>query len=229
MKKILLMLSMLLIGMQMNGENKYFPTGTTWKEESRFWGERDTITYVVGEEVMKDGVAYNEVLRNGNRHCLLREEGPLVFMWIDEYENGLLYDFDWWEGKDYVIDFPDPFGGEFYQDVMSNIEEKVMMDGQTYKIWAPYQMCDDYIICGVGGTNSILGYYYPLTTGGTIISLLEFTRNGQLIFSRDHLNGIQVIDMELPHESRPIRLKRNEIGGYDLQVKSSDGTWQMVK
>ena len=220
---------MILITIQAMGENKYFPVGTTWKEESRFWGERDTITYVVGEEVLIDGVAYNEVLRNGNRYCLLREEGPLVYMWIDEDSHGLLYDFDWWEGKDYVIDFPNPCYGEFYFDVISNIEEKVMMDGQTYKIWAPDQMCGDYIICGVGGTNSILGYYYPPTTGGTIISLLEFTRNGQLIFSSDHLNGIQVVDMELPHESRPIRLKQNATGSYDLQKRNADGTWQNVK
>ena len=80
MKKILFALLFILIGIQAMGDNKYFPTGTTWTEVTRgyWWEEWDTTTYVVKDVVEADGFAYNEVLANGKRYCLLREEGPLV-------------------------------------------------------------------------------------------------------------------------------------------------------
>ena len=236
MKKLLFVLSMLIIGLQMNGENKYVPSGTTWIEISKtnWWSDWDTTTYIVKDEVLQNGIAYNEVLANGKRYCLIREEGPLVYMWIDEYENGLLYDFDWWEGKDYLIDFPDPFGadGEFYHDVINKIDEMVLEDGQTYKIWTPYNFDEgDYIICGVGATNGILKYFWPIFIGeGDGPCLLEFTRDVQLYNKDNGLNGLKEMGTDSRQKStRSIRLKRNETGGYDLQVKNSDGSWQIVK
>ncbi len=234
MKKILFVLSMLSVCIMSMGDNKYFPTGTTWTEIKKvyWWSDWDTTTYIVKDEVLIDGIAYNEVLANGKRYCLLREEGPLVYMWIDEYENGLLYDFDWWEGKEYVIGFPDPFGEEeFYHDVINKIDEMVLEDGQTYKIWTPYNFDEgDYIICGIGATNGIFKYFWPIPVGGSITQLLEFTRDIQLYNKENSTNGLETIDMENDKKNtRPIRLKRNGIGGYDLQVKNSDGVWQNVK
>ena len=109
MKKILVILPFFFMSIMAFGESKYFPVGTTWTEECFYLisGPIKT-TYTIKEEVEFNGVTYNAVYRNDESepYCLLREEGSLVYMWKNEYENGLLYDFDWWEGKEYVIDFP---------------------------------------------------------------------------------------------------------------------------
>jgi hypothetical protein len=218
------------------GESKYFPAGTTWTEVTGKYGwyGRDTSTYVVKDEMPVEGVIYNAVYRNDEQepYCLLREEGPLVYMWINEYENGLLYDFDWWEGKEYMIDFPGPFGEEFYHDVINKIDEIVLEDGQTYQIWTPYNFDEgDYIICGIGATNGIFKYFWPIPTGGGgETCLLEFTREVRLYNKDNATDRLKVIGTDNQQKStRPIRLKRNETGGYDLQVKNSDGNWQNVK
>lgn len=235
MKKILVILSFFFMSIMAFGESKYFPVGTTWKEISKtyWWSDWDTTTYIVKEEVLQDGVAYNEVLANGKRYCLLREEGPFVYMWLDEskYGHGLLYDFDWWEGKEYVIDFPGPFGEDFYKDVINKIEEKLLEDGKTYKIWTPYNFDEgDYIICGIGATNGIFKYFWPIPTGGSITRLLEFTRDTQLYNKENNTNGIKLTgSSDGEKRTRPIRLKRNDTGGYDLQVKNIEGVWQIIK
>lgn len=229
MKKILVILPFFFMSIMAFGESKYFPVGTTWTEVSRYawWEEWDTTTYIVKDEVLLDGVAYNEVLANGSRYCLIREEGPLVYIWLDKDHNGLLYDFNWWEGKNYVAC---KFGSYEFSEVISKIEERLLEDGESYQIWAPELMCGDYIICGVGGTNSILKYYYPAITGGSQSCLLEFTREVQLYNKENGTNGLNEIDTDNQQKStRSIRLKRNETGGYDLQVKNSDGIWQMIK
>ena len=232
MKKILVILPFFFMSIMAFGESKYFPAGTTWTEVTRghWYEDWDTTTYVVKDAVEVEGLTYNEVLANGKRYCLLREEGPLVYMWIDEYENCLLYDFDWWEGKEYSVGV---YPYEFH-DVLTNIEEKVLEDGQTYKIWHPESQLlgdgDDYIICGVGGTNSILKYTIPAIDGGGQSCLLEFTREVQLYNKENGTNGLNEIDTDNQQKStRSIRLKRNETGGYDLQVKNSDGIWQIIK
>ena len=228
MKKILFALSVILIGMQVMGENKYFPTGTTWTEVTRgyWWEDWDTTIYVVKDVVEVDGIVYNEVLANGKRYCLLREEGPLVYIWLSENEKGLLYDFDWWEGKEYTAC---EFAYDGFHDVITNIEEKVLEDGQTCQIWAPEQLFGDYIICGVGGTNSILKYYFGVIEGSSQTILLEFTREVQLYSKENGQNVIKVISADNQREMRPIRLKRNITGGYDLQIRNEVGVWQMLK
>lgn len=213
------------------GENQYFPVGTTWIEERGYW-EKDTITYVVGDEVMFEGVVYNEVLANGERYCLLREEGPLVYIWRNEYNYGLLYDFDWWEGKEYSCDVNKEDSALFSEQI-SGIEEKVLLDGNSYQVWYPELLYGiDYIICGIGATNSILQYHWPETTG-TSRRLLEFTREIPLYrdpyYQGGTIDNINCMQMGSQETKRAIRLKRNEIGTYDLQVRSSDGTWQIVK
>ncbi len=238
---------MLLIGMQMNGESKYFPVGTIWTERVFYlWTGPMNITYTIKGEVIIDGVSYNEVIRDvvcqdwdegssyGVRYCLLREEGPLVYMRFDEETNdeGLLYDFDWWEGKEYVIDFPSP--DYYFKEIINKIEEIVLEDGQTYQIWQPEGLWGASIICGIGCTSGILTYYEnmdpPIGLDSGEHYLLEFTREVQIYNKENSTDGIEEISEGNPQKStRPIRLKRNEIGGYDLQVKSSDGTWQMVK
>ena len=85
------------------------------------------------------------------------------------------------------------------------------------------------MICGVGGTNSILEYWMPLADNGVSWWLLEFTRNGQVIYRDKYYVGLKSVNEDAHEVTRPIRLKRNEIGGYDLQVKNADGTWQNVK
>ena len=49
MKKILFALLFILIGIQAMGDNKYFPTGTTWTEVTRgyWWEEWDLYVVVV--------------------------------------------------------------------------------------------------------------------------------------------------------------------------------------
>lgn len=228
MKKILFALLFILIGIQAMGENKYYPTGTTWTEVTRgyWWEEWDTTTYVVKDVVEADGFAYNEVLANGKRYCLLREEGPLVYIWFNENKKGLLYDFNWWEGKEYTAC---EFAYDGFHDVITNIADKVLEDGQTCQIWAPEQLFGDYIIRGVGGTNSILEYYFPAIDGGSQTVLLEFTREVLLYSKENNTDGINEIGIEERQGKRPIRLRRNSIGGYDLQIWNADGTWQNVK
>ena len=228
MKKILFALSLILIGMQVMGENNYFPTGTTWTEVTRgyWWEDWDTTTYVVKDVVEVDGVAYNEVLVNNKRYCLLREEGPLVYIWYNEMKNGLLYDFDWWEGKEYYVACE--FVGEF-SGVITDIEEKVLCDGLTYQVWTPERLFGASIIRGIGGTNSILHYYWEPLTGGGDTFLLEFTRDVQL-YNKDNRNErIKEVGIEERQETRPIRLIRNSIGGYDLQIRNDYGIWENVK
>ena len=230
MKKILFIMSMLLIGMPMKGENKYFPEGTTWIEVTHrafsdiHW---DTTTYVVKGEVIMNDVAYNEVLANGERYCLIREEGTSVYIWFDEYYNGLLYDFDWWEGKEYqACDFLGEY--DIFRQTITNIEEKVLEDGETYQTWTPEDFYG-FIICGVGGTNSILNYWWPLATNGVNWWLLEFTRNGQVIYRDKDYVGMKSVGEDTRKTTRPIRLKKNDIGSFDLQMRNADGTWKMVK
>jgi hypothetical protein len=230
MKKILIVLSMLLIAMQMKGENKYFPEGTTWIEVTHrafsdiHW---DTTTYVVKGEVIMNDVAYNEVLANGERYCLIREEGPLVYIWKEGYYNGLLYDFDWWEGKEYLAcDFLGEY--DIFRQTITNIEEKVLEDGETYQTWTPEDFYG-FIICGVGGTNSILNYWWPLADNGVTWWLLEFTRNGQVIYRDKDYVGMKSVGEDTRETTRPIRLKKNDIGGFELQIRNGDGTWKMVK
>lgn len=226
MKKILIALSLILIFVQIKGENKYFPSGTTWTEITKWWSDCDTTIYEVKDEVLMDGIVYNEVLANGKRYCLLREEGPLVYIWLSEYENGLLYDFDWWEGKKYAAC---EFGDYSFIDVITKIEDKVLADGQTYQIWAPERMFGDYIICGVGGTNSILKYYEEPVTGGGGTFLLEFTRGDQLFNKENGTDGINKVGIGESQERRPIRLMKNPTGGFDLQIRNAEGIWQIVK
>ena len=79
MKRILVILQLFFISIMAFGESKYFPVGTTWTEVTRgyWWEDWDTTTYVVKDVVEADGIEYNEVLANGKRYCLLREEGPV--------------------------------------------------------------------------------------------------------------------------------------------------------
>jgi hypothetical protein len=214
------------------GEGKYFPVGTTWVEESIYvlTGPIKT-TYAIKDEVVINGVTYNEVYRNDESEpcCLLREEGPLVYMRIDEYVEGLLYDFDWWEGKNYEIDFPSP--EDNFKEVINQIEEIVLEDGQTYQIWKPELLYGASIICGIGCTRGILDYYFgePIGFGDGDNYLLEFTRDVQIYKNENGTNGLKDVNEDARHETRKIRLKRNAIGGYDLQVRKADGKWQIVK
>ena len=117
-----------------------------------------------------------------------------------------MYDFDWWVGKEYVTDVIFS-GGEKFCQVIEKIDEMVLEDGQTYQIWAPEEFFGDYIKT----------------------SLLEFTREVP-IYNKENGTGLKEVGIDNRQKNtRPIRLKRNEIGGYDLQVKNSDGTWQNVK
>ena len=233
MKKILVILPFFFMSIMAIGEsNKYFPVGTTWTEVTPKYGSfgRDTSTYVVKEEKAIDGIVYNVVYRNDEPEpfCLLREEEALVYMSDSEAAHeGLLYDFDWWEGKEYVTDVI--FSGEKFCVVIEKIEEKVLEDGLTYQIWAPKIFYGDYIICGVGATNGIFRYSEPAVTGGGKTQLLEFTRDVQIYNKENNTNELKEINSDIRHETRSIRLKRNAIGGYDLQVKNSDGIWQMIK
>jgi len=234
MKKILVILPFLFMSIMAFGESKYFPVGTTWTEVTPKYGSfgRDTSTYVVKEEMPVGEFVYNVVYRNDEPEpfCLLREEGPLVYMASikDSHENeGLLYDFDWWEGKEYVTDVI--FSGEKFCEVIEKIEEKVLEDGLTYQIWAPKIFYGDYIICGVGATNGIFRYSEPAVTGGGKPQLLEFTRDVQIYNKENNTNELKEINPDIRQETRSIRLKRNAIGGYDLQMRNAEGTWQMVK
>ncbi len=234
MKRILVILPLFFICIMAFGENKYFPVGTTWTEVTSKYGSfgRDTSTYIVKEEKPIDGIVYNVVYRNDQTEpwCLLREEGALVYMSSpDATYEGVLYDFDWWEGKEYVTDII--YSGEDkFCEVIEKIEETVLEDGLTYQIWAPKIFYGDYIICGVGATNGVFSYSEPAVTGGNQTQLLEFTRDVQIYNKENMTDGINeiVIDSQLKN-TRPIRLKRNKIGGYELQVKNDDGTWRMVK
>lgn len=235
MKKILVFLPLFLICIMAFGEGKYFPVGTTWTEVTSKYGSygRDTSTYVVKDEMSIDGFIYNVVYRNdaAEPFCLLREEGPLVYMTSinDSHENeGLLYDFDWWEGKEYVTDVIYS-GGEKFCEVIEKIEETVLEDGLTYQIWAPKIFYGDFIICGVGATNGVFRYSEPAVTGGNQTQLLEFTRDVQIYNKENNTNGLKEIGSDTRHETRSIRLKRNAIGGYDLQMRNAAGTWQIVK
>ena len=245
MKKILVILPFFFMSIMVFGESKYFPVGTTWTERvSYLWTGPKTITYTIKGEMMIDGVSYNEVIRDvvyqdydegtvdGERCCLLREEGPLVYMRLnEETSEGLLYDFDWWEGKEYVIDFPSPDYN--FKEVINKIEEIVLEDGQTYQIWQPEGLWGAYIICGIGCTDGILFYYEnmdpPIGLDSGEHYLLEFTREVP-IYNKENGTGLLEVGIGNRQKStRPIRLKRNDIGGYDLQVKNSDGVWQNVK
>ena len=139
-----------------------------------------------------------------------------------------MYDFDWWVGKEYVTDVIFS-GGEKFCQVIEKIDEMVLEDGQTYQIWAPEEFFGDYIICGVGATNGVFRYSEPAVTGGAQTSLLEFTREVP-IYNKENGTGLKEVGIDNRQKNtRPIRLKSNEICGYDLQVKNSDGTWQNVK
>ncbi|MBR5068809.1 MAG: hypothetical protein IKX25_05355 [Bacteroidales bacterium] len=234
MKRILILLQLFFISIIVFGESKYFPVGTTWTEVTSKYGSfgRDTSTYVVKEEMPIDGVIYNVVYRNDEPepYCLLREEGSLVYMTniVAPFEDeGLLYDFDWWEGKEYVTDVIYS-GGEKFCEVIEKIDEMVLEDGQTYQIWAPEDFFGDFIICGVGATNGIFRYSEPAVTGGAQTSLLEFTRDVLVYNKENNTNGLKDVNMVTRQKTRSIRLKRNTIGGYDLQMQNADGTWQMV-
>ena len=221
MKKILFVLSMLSVCIMSMGESKYFPVGTKWSEALfNGWFYSDPITYEVKDSELVNGIYYNVVHANGEPYCLLREEGPLVYMaTLDASYEGVLYDFDWWEGKEYITDVTIMGEGKF-SEVIEKIEDMVLEDGQTYQIWAPEVFYGDFIICGVGATNGIFRYSEPL---------LEFTREVP-IYNKENGTGLKEVGIDNRQKNtRPIRLKRNEIGGYDLQVKNSDGTWQKVK
>ena len=245
MKKILVILPFFLVSVLAFGESKYFPVGTTWTEmRSYLWTGPFKTTYTIKGEVMIEGVSYNEVIMDvvyqdydegtvyGERYCLLREEGPLVYMrFNEETSEGLLYDFDWWEGKEYVIDFPSPDYN--FKEVINKIEEIVLEDGQTYQVWQPETLWGASIICGIGCTSGILNYYndidLPIGFGEGESYLLEFTREVP-IYNKENGAGLKEVEIDNQQKStRPIRLKRNEIGGYDLQVKNSVGIWQNVK
>lgn len=235
MKKFLVILPFFLVSVLAFGESKYFPVGTTWTEvTSKYgWYGRDTSTYVVKEEMPVEGVVYNVVYRNDEPEpfCLLREEGPLVYMThiVAPFEDeGLLYDFDWWVGKEYVTDVIFS-GGEKFCQVIEKIDEMVLEDGQTYQIWAPEEFFGDYIICGVGATNGVFRYSEPAVTGGAQTYLLEFTREVLLYNKENSTNGLKDVNMDTRHATRQIRLKRNAIGGYDLQIRNADGKWQMLR
>ena len=245
MKKFLVILPFFLVSVLAFGESKYFPVGTTWTEmRSYLWTGPFKTTYTIKGEVMIEGVSYNEVIMDvvyqdydegtvyGERYCLLREEGPLVYMrFNEETSEGLLYDFDWWEGKEYVIDFPSPDYN--FKEVINKIEEIVLEDGQTYQVWQPETLWGASIICGIGCTSGILNYYndidLPIGFGEGESYLLEFTREVP-IYNKENGTGLKEVGIDNRQKNtRPIRLKRNEIGGYDLQVKNADGTWQNVK
>lgn len=206
-------------------ENKYFPVGTTWKEEQGLWWLKDTVTYEVKDEVLLDRIPFNEIFANGERYCLIREEGPLVFIWINEYYHGLLYDFDWYEGKDY---FACSWWDEPFHEKIFSIEEKMLNDSNTYKIWKPNIMDGNYIICGVGGTNSILSYYYPTIIGGGS-RLLEFTRGVTLYNNDSNPSCIKVVQTGKSVPPKNIRLMRNDNGSFDILFHDSDGLWKIVK
>lgn len=223
MRKILTVIIFLLVIKSALCENKFFPIGTTWTEIHGSWA-LDTVTYEVKDEVLLNGISYNEILENGERCCLIREEGPLVYIWIDEVRNGLLYDFDWFEGKDY---FACSWLDEPFHEKIINIEGKTFYDNKSYQIWAPDVMCGDYIICGIGGTNSILYYYYPAVTGSGSC-LLEFTRD-VIIYDNDlNTDNLNKVEEKLMVGKRRIRLQKNMTGGYDLQIRYSDGLWHKV-
>lgn len=224
MRKILTLITLLPVVMPALCENNYFPVGTTWKELQGWW-LIDTVTYEVKDEVLLDGIPYNEIFKDGERCCLIREEGPLVYIWIDEHKNGLLYDFDWYEGKDY---FACSWEYEPFHETIFNIEEKSLNDNKSYRIWSPEVMCGDYIICGIGGTNSILNYYYPAVTGGGNC-LLEFTRDVNVFDNDSNTDNLICVKDKLPIGKRGIRLLKNATGGYDLQIRYSDGSWHNVK
>ena len=246
MKKNLVILPFFFMSIMAFGESKYFPVGTTWTERVFYlWTGPKTITYTIKGEMMIDGVSYNEVIRDivyqdydeasvyGERCCLLREEGPLVYMRLnEETSEGLLYDFDWWEGKEYVIDYPSPDYN--FKEVINKIEEIVLEDGQTYQIWQPEGLFGASIICGIGCTSGILNYYEnmdpPIGFSSGETSLLDFTREVQLYNKENGTDCLYEIGTDNQQtKTCPIRLKRNETGGYDLQVKNSDGIWQMIK
>ena len=230
MKKILFVLSMLSVCIMSMGESKYFPVGTKWSEALfNGWFYSDPITYEVKDSELVNGIYYNVVHANGEPYCLLREEGPLVYMaTLDASYEGVLYDFYWWEGKEYITDVTIMGEGKF-SEVIEKIEDMVLEDGQTYQIWAPEVFYGDFIICGVGATNGIFRYSEPAVNGGAKTSLLEFTREVP-IYNKENGTGLKEVGIDNRQKNtRPIRLKRNEIGGYDLQVKNSDGTWQKVK
>ena len=107
----------------------------------------------------------------------------------------------------------------------------ILEDGQTYQIWKPELLSGASIICGIGCTRGILDYYLdePTGLGEGENYLLEFTREVP-IYNKENGTGLLEVGIGNRQKSiRPIRLKRNEIGGYDLQVKNSDGIWQMIK
>lgn len=223
MKKILLTFIHLLFVIPILCENKYYPVGTTWTEERGYWAKY-TVTYEVKDEVLIDGIVYNEILANGERCCFIREEGPLVYIWIDEDRNGLLYDFDWIEGKDYYA--CDWYGDPFHEKI-NKIEEETLKDNKSYQIWVPERMSGYYIIRGIGGTNSILDYYYPAVSGGGGC-LLEFTRDVTILDNDADADNLLKVEELQPERKRGIRLQKNSIGGYDLQIRYSDGSWHKV-
>lgn len=56
MRKILTLITLLSVVMPALCENKYFPVGTTWKEEQGLWWLKDTVTYEVKDEVLLDRI-----------------------------------------------------------------------------------------------------------------------------------------------------------------------------
>ena len=75
MKNILFILSMLLIGMPMKGENKYFPEGTTWKEVKICGANNDTVMLVNTLQFEIDKLSITPVkCENDATYCKLEYE-----------------------------------------------------------------------------------------------------------------------------------------------------------
>ena len=250
MKNILFILSMLLIGMPMKGENKYFPEGTTWKEVKTYGAKNDTVMLVKTLQFEIDKLSITPVkCENDATYCKLEYEDfdttteepgvpelPMCFLTVSlpldvkEYEIELLgrevttIDLDYPIMPVQIPEIPsipyvDPGFTEPNEDIYSQDEP---FPAEVARL--------AWTLIRQGVENNIVLAIYPIVYLPSQ-NKIEFAQSLSVSvnYPVSGLDDINSVNNDTSLETRPIRLKRNAIGGYDLQVKNSDGIWQMIK
>ena len=241
---------MLLVTSMAMGESKYYPVGTTWTEVETYGANNDTVKLINTLQFEIDKLSISNVkCENDSIYCKLEYEDfdttteepgepelPIYYLIVSLPLDILEFEIEVLSREITTINLDYPIMPVQIPDIPSIPYVDPGFTEPNEEIYSQTDPFPDEIaslawtLRRQGYENDIVLAIYPIAYLPSL-NKIEFAQSLSVSVNYP-VSGLDVlnnVNNDTPHESRPIRLKRNETGGYDLQIRSADGTWQMVK